>query len=196
VLPKIDPIIPVLSRTVPIGREWLYEAKLDGFRGVLSIENGRGSFLSKSKRPMPRFKELADLLARSMRIDDAIFDGEIVVMTDTGPDFNALFAARGEPAYAAFDLLWLNGTDLRPLPFHKRKTKLRKVTRKGPIAYVEALRDPSLFDAAVRLDIEGIVAKRRADPYEEETQWVKVKHGDYTQSVGRAELFRWMRRRY
>jgi bifunctional non-homologous end joining protein LigD len=195
VLPKIDPIIPVLSRTVPAGREWLYEAKLDGFRGVLSIENGRGSFLSKSKRPMPRFKELADLLARSMRLDDAIFDGEIVVMTDTGPDFHALFAARGEPAYAAFDLLWLNGTDLRPLPFHKRKRQLRKVTRKGPIAYVEALRDPTLFDAAVRLDIEGIVAKRRGDPYGEETQWLKVKHGDYTQSVGRAELFRWMRRR-
>jgi bifunctional non-homologous end joining protein LigD len=194
-LPKVDPILPVLSRTVPIGREWLYEAKLDGFRGVLSIENGRGSFLSKTRRPMARFKELADLLARGIRVEDAIFDGEIVVMTDAGPDFYALFGARGEPAYAAFDLLWLNGVDLRMLPLHKRKRKLRAVTKKGPIAYIEALRDPTLFDAAVRLDIEGIVAKRRGDAYAADTEWVKVKHPGYTQGVGRAELFHWMRRR-
>lgn len=193
-LPKIEPIRPVLSKLVPVGREWLYEPKLDGFRGVLFIEAGRGSFLSKMKKPMPRFRDLADQLARTMRVRDAIFDGEIVVMRDRGVDFDALFWSRGEPFYAAFDLLWLDGVDLRPLPLHRRKSRLRTITRRGPIGYVEAMREPGLFDATVRLDLEGIVAKRRGDPYTPETEWVKVKHRGYTQVEGRAELFRGRRR--
>lgn len=189
-LPKIEPILPVRSKEVPVGKEWLYEPKLDGFRGVLFIEEGRGRFLSKTKKPMPRFKDLAAELARTLRVTDAIFDGEIVVAAEGGPDFYALFYRRGQPQYAAFDLLWLNGEDLRPLPLTRRKTALRRLTKRSPIACVEPYADPSLFDATVRADLEGIVAKRRADPYAPETLWVKVKHAGYSQMEGRAQRFR------
>jgi ATP-dependent DNA ligase len=59
VLPKIEPILPVLSNTVPTGKEWLYQPKLDGFRGVFFLESGAAFFMSKTKKPMPRFRELA-----------------------------------------------------------------------------------------------------------------------------------------
>lgn len=174
----------------PVGREWLYEPKLDGFRGVLFIENGHGSFMSKNGNAMPRFKDLAAELARALNVTDAILDGEIVVAAETGPDFRALFYRRGTPQYAAFDLLWLNGKDLRPLPLSRRKTALFRVTRKTPISYVEPTTDPALYEAAVCADLEGIIAKRHHDPYALDTLWVKVKHRGYTQMEGRHEMFR------
>lgn len=49
--------------------------------------------------------------------------------------------------------------------------------------------DPRLIDAVARMDLEGIVAKRRSDPYSERTEWLKIKHPTYSQKEGRAELF-------
>ena len=106
----------MLSKTVPVGREWIYELKLDGFRGVLAIENGRGSFTSKTMKPMPRFQALADTIAASLRVRNAILDGEIVAMNGNAPDFYALMFHRGSAGYAAFDLLWLEGRELRSEP--------------------------------------------------------------------------------
>jgi bifunctional non-homologous end joining protein LigD len=194
-LPSVEPILPILSKVIPVGREWLYEPKLDGFRGTLFLEGNRGFFRSKTKKKMPRFKDLAESLARTAGVEDAIFDGEIIVMRESRVDFNALFWADGEPAYAAFDLLWLNGVDLRPLPLHKRKRKLRALTKRGPIAYVEAMREPQLYDAVVHMDLEGIVAKRKNDPYAPATEWLKIKHVGYTQKEGRAQLFHRLRHR-
>jgi ATP-dependent DNA ligase len=54
---------------------------------------------------------------------------------------------------------------------------------------VEHSDDPRLMDAVVQMDLEGIVAKRRADSYARETQWLKIKHAEYSQKEGRAELF-------
>ncbi len=188
-LPKIEPVRPVRMKSVPVGREWVYELKLDGFRGLLTIEDGRGRFTSKTARPMPRFQQLADGLARTLKVRDAILDGEIVVMSEGGPDFYALFFRRGEPAYAAFDLLWLNGRDLRALPLWRRKKRLQTLVAKSTIAYVDHLDDPALFTATAKQDLEGIVAKKRGDAYGPETHWVKVKHAGYTQMEGRWELF-------
>ena len=188
-LPLIDPIRPVKRTTVPVGKGWLYELKFDGFRGVLSIENGRGSFTSKTSKPMPRFQELADALSRVLPVKGAILDGEIVVMSRNGPDFYALMFHRGQPAYAAFDLLWLDGRDLRELPLWRRKRMLRKLIAGTPIAYVEHVEDPALYAAAAARDLEGIVAKRRSDAYGGATEWVKVKYPGYSQMEGRWELF-------
>jgi len=188
-LPKIEPVRPVRAKSVPVGREWIYELKLDGFRGVLTVEGGRGRFTSKTSKPMPRFQELADGLARALGVREAILDGEIIVMGKGGPDFYALFFRRGDPAFAAFDLLWLNGRDLRELPLWRRKKRLQALVEKTPIAYVDDVDDPALFAVTARQDLEGIVAKRRGEPYGPETQWVKVKVPGYTQMEGRWELF-------
>src|SRR5688572_22288615 len=97
-LPVIDPILPRLSKRVPMGRGWLYEPKLDGFRGTLYVEGTRGRFRSKTRKVMARFAGLADELARALNVRDAIFDGEIVVMGEDGPLFDELFSARGTPS--------------------------------------------------------------------------------------------------
>ena len=188
-LPRIEPVRPVKRTAIPVGKGWLYELKLDGFRGVLSIDGGRGSFTSKTSKPMPRFQELADALARVIPAKSAILDGEIVVMSGGGPDFYALFFRRGQPAYAAFDLLWLDGRDFRELPLWRRKRALQKLIDGTPVAYVEDIEDPALYAAAAARDLEGIVAKRRGDPYGGATEWVKIKHPGYTQMQGRWELF-------
>jgi bifunctional non-homologous end joining protein LigD len=189
VLPKVDPLRPVKRTVVPTGKEWIYELKLDGFRGMLVVEDGRGSFTSKTSKRMPRFQELADALARDLGVRDAILDGEIIVMGDTGPDFNALFFRRGQPAYAALDLLWLNGKDLRERPLWRRKQALRRLLNGKMAGYVDHVESPALFDLAKQQDLEGIVAKRRSDPYAPGTEWVKVKVAGYTQMVDRWELF-------
>jgi len=189
VLTRIEPLHPVRSTVVPVGKPWIYELKLDGFRGVLNIEDRRPWFTSKNANRMPRFQPLADALARQVRVHDAIFDGEIIVMGEGGPDFNALFMRRGEPAYAAFDLLWLDGRDLRALPLWRRKKMLAKLVDHTPIGYVDHVDDPGLFAVVAKRDMEGIVAKRRGDPYAPGTQWVKVKHAGYSQLEGRRELF-------
>jgi len=188
-LPRIDPLRPVRSTAVPVGPEWIYELKLDGFRGVLTIDRGRAFFTSKTSKPMPRFQELADALARALDVEEAILDGEIIVMGDDGPDFYALFFRRGQPAFAAFDLLWLNGRDLRTQPLWRRKKTLGKLIAQTPVALVEHVDDPALFAVTAQKDLEGIVAKRRRDPYAADTRWVKVKHHGYTQMAGRWELF-------
>jgi bifunctional non-homologous end joining protein LigD len=90
-------------------------------------------------------------------------------------------------------VLWLNGKDLRGLPLTRRKRALERLipatsTVLSRVFAVEGRgRDP--FAAAERLDLEGIVAKRKADPYAPSTVWYKVKNRAYTQIEGRGELF-------
>ncbi len=188
-LPSIEPLRPVREPIVPIGRRWIYELKLDGFRGVLTIEGSRGAFTSKTGRRMRRFDEFAHAAARVLGVDSAILDGEIVALRGDGLDFRALFFRRGTIGYAAFDLLWLDGRDLRAQPLWRRKRALRRLVAGTPIAYVEHVDDPSLFTEAVARDLEGVVAKRRDEPYAPGAEWVKVKHAAYSQMQDRWELF-------
>ena len=189
-LPAVAPLIPIRCKEVPVGREWVYELKLDGFRGMLRIDDGRAQFTSKKSKPMPRFDDLALALSRTLAARNAILDGEIIVMGKDGPDFNALFFRRGTPTYAAFDLLWLDGRDLRPEPLWRRKKELYKLVYDSPIGYVDHVADPALFSIVSQRDLEGIVAKRRADTYCSESPWIKVKVAGYSQVVGRRELFK------
>jgi bifunctional non-homologous end joining protein LigD len=108
-------------------------------------------------------------------------------------DFRELLAGKGWLHYAAFDLLWLNGRDLRGQPLIKRKRRLEQLipannpTLSRVLAVEEHGRE--LYEAAQRLDLEGIVAKRKADPYSPQTVWYKVKNPAYTQAEGRGDLF-------
>lgn len=192
-LPVIEPVRPILRKHIPRGREWRYEPKLDGFRGTLYFESGKAFFRSKTMKKMSRFQPLADTLAEHLGgvVDDVIVDGEIIVLDDQGMiDFYALMQARGEPQYAAFDLLWRDGVDLRDESYLDRKKGLRMLLKKvSPIGIVDNHRSPALFEAATRMDLEGVVAKRVDGSYGPDTEWVKVKNGEYSQTEGRAEMF-------
>ena len=189
-IPLAVPLLPLLSRELPRGRGWRYELKLDGFRGMLYVDRGTAGFRSKTMRPMPRFDELARRVAAELDVRDAIVDGEIVVMGNRGPEFNALLFHRGVPQLAAFDLLWLNGRDLRGERYHVRRARLRRLVRgRAFVSFVDSHGDAELFDIVRDLDLEGVVAKRRDEPYAPSTQWIKVKNRNYSQAVGRWRFF-------
>ena len=188
-LPVIEPVLPKLVKDVPRGREWVYEVKLDGFRGTLYVDAGRAHFLSKTKKRMKRFEELANAIARELPVENVILDGEIVVMEEGRPQFYPLMMNRAPASYVAFDLLWLNGRDLRELPHWRRKRALEKLVSGTHVGHVEHTDDPRLMDAVARMDLEGVVAKRRAEAYSPTAAWLKVKHAQYSQKEGRGELF-------
>jgi bifunctional non-homologous end joining protein LigD len=191
-LPVVDPILPALSRDLPRGADWRYELKFDGFRGTLYIEGRSAWFRSKTNRVMHRFDDLARCVAGELGARSAIIDGEIVVMGDRGPDFYALMFRRGIPQFAAFDLLWRNGRDLRACAYATRKAALRRLVDRCStyVSYVETYPEAELFDAVQRMDLEGVVAKHRRDAYAPGSRWVKVKCRGYSQAIGRGELFR------
>ena len=121
-----------------------------------------------------------------LRVGDAILDGEIICADETGrPIFLEMLRGRHPVCFIAFDLLWLNGNDLRPLPLVERKKRLKRLlARRSNHLIAEAIsvegRGKALMAAIEEHDLEGIVAKRKSDPYRR--GW-KIKNDD-----GRGEL--------
>src|SRR5262249_2662147 len=136
-----------------------------------------------------------DQVAAALNIDDAILDGEVVAPDETGrPQFYDLLRGTRSPCYVTFDVVWLNGVDLRSLPLSERRLLLQAILpRDGGGIVSEALsvegRGCELFDLMCTNDLEGIVAKRLADPYDPRVRWLKIKNRDYTQKEGRGDLF-------
>jgi bifunctional non-homologous end joining protein LigD len=118
-------------------------------------------------------------------------DGEIVVLNGSGrPQFYELLRRRGEPVFYAFDVLMLDGRDLRSLALVERKKILRRVVNKHPrILYAHHFERNGcdLFRLVCEQDLEGIVAKRRDAAYGED--WYKIRNPKYSQYEGRQELF-------
>jgi bifunctional non-homologous end joining protein LigD len=139
-----------------------------------------------------QFDPLLKQVLRSLKGQRAILDGEIVVLDEKGrSNFYDLMAHRGEPRYYAFDLLWLNGIDLRFNALLHRKQRLyRLIPRKDShLLYVEHLNGDGhrFFELACEQDLEGIVCKPKTSPYP--FTWIKVKNPNYSQAEGRRERF-------
>jgi bifunctional non-homologous end joining protein LigD len=193
-LPVIEPIL-VERRADPFNHsDWVFEPKYDGYRGVLYLAPGVATFGSKRGNVLTRFRLLAEAIHAQLGVRNAILDGEVVALDDEGrQDFGLLLRSEGRLHYAAFDLLWLNGRDLRALPLVKRQQRLARLIRKATsiLSRVLVVEEDgrALFQAVQRLDLEGIVAKRKADPYSPDVNWLKIKNPAYTQAEGRWELF-------
>jgi bifunctional non-homologous end joining protein LigD len=194
-LPRVEPVIPVL-RGVPFDDPaWIFEPKYDGFRGLLYITPSSSTFFySKRGLVLKRFDDLAAEVRDQLLVRDVILDGEVLTLDPEGhADFRLLMRGEGALHYAAFDVLWLNGRDLRTKPLAERKRRLERLIRTTTPLLSRVLTVPNdgraLFEAAQRLDLEGIVAKRKADPYDARVTWYKIKNRAYTQGEGRWELF-------
>ena len=178
--------------------DWLFELKHDGFRALAVIHGHRCTLVSRRGYVFKQWPQLAEELAHTVRSRDAVLDGEVVVLRPDGSsDFNSLLFRREWPHYYGFDLLRLDGEDLRTLPLLQRKKRLRRLVRRDIHSHLRFLdhvrgRGRDLYDAACKLDAEGVVGKWAAGAYHSDgtkTSWVKVKNPCYSQAEGRHEFF-------
>ena len=195
---RAESVAPMLAETRerPFTRPgWVFEVKLDGYRFRAVREGGVARLLTRNGHDAtPTFPDVARVVA-ALPYDGLILDGEVVVLDDAGrPSFSRLQtrakltrpleikrAVVEHPAtFYAFDLIACEGFDLRPLPLIKRKAVLRKVLPAvGALRYSEHFeeRGEELYEQAVRLGLEGIMAKQADAPYRSgrSNQWLKIR---------------------
>jgi bifunctional non-homologous end joining protein LigD len=177
--------------------DFIYELKVDGFRALAHLEAGKGELVSRGNF-FRGFAELATWLAEHLKAESAVLDGEIACIDGEGqPIFTDLLFRKSTCIFVAFDLLYLNGKDLRTLPLVERKQHLRKLIRRkrSRILYLDHVENDGrlLFEQIVKMDLEGMVCKRKNSPYrvteKPSPYWIKVKNRRYSQAEGREELF-------
>ena len=194
VLPKVTPLVLKRRADAFDNPDYLYELKYDGFRALLEIDGNGARLVSRNRNRFKHLDPLAAALAKRLRVNDAIFDGEVICVDETGRPIFIDLLRHKEPCFAAFDLLWLNGEDLRAFPLIERKKRLKRLLARrsnhliAPALTVDG-RGKALMAAVVEHDLEGIVAKRKSDPYRRGVQWWKIKNPAYSQADdGRSEL--------
>jgi bifunctional non-homologous end joining protein LigD len=182
----VEPCVPTLVERPPRGPNWRHEIKWDGYRVSIVVDAGKVKVRTRKGLDWSeKFPAIAASTAR-LKCQNAILDGEAVVLDEKGrPDFSALQVSvaqsgQGIVAYV-FDLLFLDGTDLRRLPLSERRQALKKLVGKsaGAILLSEqvATDGDEFFKASCALGLEGIVSKRIDLPYRsgKRGDWLKTK---------------------
>lgn len=178
----IEPALATSIEKVPSGGRWLHEIKFDGYRVQLHIANeGARVFTRRGNDWTKRFKRIADA-AFLINASSAVIDGEVVVPAADGTtDFsvlqNQLRGKSDKIVMVAFDLLYLNGYDLRKLPLVERKALLKKLIAKTAIQFSESFEidGREMFKHACGVGLEGVVSKVRDSRYASGrgNDWVK-----------------------
>src|SRR5579859_660430 len=183
----VEPELATLVERPPEGDEWVHEIKFDGYRVLCRIE---GSVVRLSTRHGKDWTDRFPTLARAVQklpVRQALLDGELVVLDAQGiSSFQALQNALGKGRerdifYYAFDLLYLDGRDLRGLPLTERKKELAQILRKSPptLRLSEHVEGHGLafLQRGCELSLEGIVSKRKDAPYcsGRTGDWLKAK---------------------
>lgn len=194
-LPQIEPVVPGNRTDAFDDPEWLFEPKYDGFRGLLYASDGICEIRSRRDFRFDRFGDLCHRVAGVLGTREAILDGEVVSLNRQGkPMLRDLIRGQGFLAFAAFDLLWLDGDDLRPLPLAERKRLLTDLlpVDTGPLYKILTLEEHgrALFGAIKKMDLEGVVAKRKSEAYGPSTTWFMIKNPGRSQAEGRVDLLR------
>jgi bifunctional non-homologous end joining protein LigD len=185
--PYIEPCDPTLREHAPKGDDWHFELKADGYRAQLHLRPDGVKVYSKTGFDWTsQFSSIA-AVAPHLNADSLIIDGEAVVYGKTGlPDFQQLRRELGHGKsrhvrYHAFDLLYLDGYDLRQVPYLERKRLLQRLLKDAPetFVYVEDIQADAdaVFEHACKFGVEGVVAKRADTPYRSGRQesWIKLK---------------------
>jgi bifunctional non-homologous end joining protein LigD len=184
----IEPELATLVDAMPAGPNWVHEVKFDGYRTLALLENGRVRLLTRTGLDWThKFRAVADDLA-GLGVKSAILDGEVVALDDKGASsFKALqdelsHGRSGNLQYYAFDLLLLDGEDLRGLPLLERKRRLKALLGKGEagprLLYSEHFAyESDVLEHVCQLAYEGIICKRADAPYSSgrNRSWLKVK---------------------
>jgi bifunctional non-homologous end joining protein LigD len=183
------PQLATLVDEVPKGEGWIFEMKLDGYRAVAIARGRRVRLLSRNGNDWaPRFPSIAAAVGK-LRAKEVVLDGEVCFVDDDGKTSfqrlqNALSTKNAERlTYFVFDLLSLDGKDLRPLPLATRKRLLAELLGNAPLPL--RLCDhltgdgSAFFREACLHGLEGIIAKRADTPYVagRSRSWLKIKCG-------------------
>jgi bifunctional non-homologous end joining protein LigD len=180
------------ARILPVGADWTYEVKWDGYRAQAIKDGGTVSLASRNLKNITRQYPAVAAAAAGLNANAALIDGEIVVLDGEGrPSFQALhhsdFTGLSVVFYA-FDLLHLNGRDLTRTPLDDRRAALAQVVAGSDVLLSDPL--PGTADeiaGAVRaLGLEGVVAKRRRSAYiagRRSDSWVKVRFAQHQEFV-------------
>lgn len=162
--------------------EWIYEIKYDGFRAVVALTGGELAMWSRNELDLtPRFPKIAEQLRR-LNVGEAVLDGEIVAVDAAGvPRFQLLQGGTNRETIFLFDLLWLDGHDLRARTCEERRELLESLLRRPPaqVALAERL-EKSGAEAlawAAANGYEGVIAKKISSRYEprRSKDWLKLK---------------------
>jgi ATP-dependent DNA ligase len=196
VKPPVSPMLAKLVRELPTNDGLLYEPKWDGFRCIVFRDGDEIELGSRNERPFNRyFPELVESLRKALP-ERAVVDGEIVIATEDGLDFDRLqmrihpaasrvkkLAEETPSSFVAFDLLAEGDDDLRKHPFSERRQRLERMLRraKPPIHITPVTTDPVVagqwFEQFEGAGLDGVIAKPGAGEYREnERGWLKVKH--------------------
>jgi len=181
---------PMMAKLVakPLGGDWIYELKFDGWRALALKGGSQIRLLSRNQKDFgAKFPEIMDSVAE-LDAQDCILDGEIVALDEAGRSSFQLLQAyemgheRPPIFFYAFDLLQLDGRDLKKLPLSQRKSKLQRLLKNasGVIRYSASLSSDaeSLLEKVRQLGLEGVIGKRNDSLYESGRRsgsWVKLK---------------------
>jgi bifunctional non-homologous end joining protein LigD len=199
---SITPMKGVLANSPPRGAGWLYEIKWDGVRAICFIENGAVRMVSRRGNSCERQYPELNVLPRFVDAQTAVLDGEICVLDDRGrPRFELIqprimisgpasiaALARSKPAALfLFDLLYLDGYDLRAVPLIERRKLLESIVKPGGAIRLSGTFEEGahLLEAAREQELEGILAKRADSRYEARRSdcWLKIKTVRQTECV-------------
>ncbi len=151
--------------------QFIFELKIDGFRSLAHIDAGKSELISRNGNVFRGFADLATWIAEHLPVESAVLDGEIACVAEVGrPVFRDLLFRRRQCVFIAFDLLYLNGKDLRTLPLMERKAALKKLLRRkrSRILYLDHVHGDGrlLFEQIVkdglgrhRLQAEGLTVQ-------------------------------------
>ncbi|UTY60020.1 DNA ligase D [Massilia sp. erpn] len=194
---ELSPQLATLVDAPPAEPEqWLFEIKYDGYRLLARIDGNKIRLMTRNGNDWTHKLEPLRAELASMQLPAGWYDGEIVVHSENGlPDFGLLQQAfDGERVesivYFLFDVPYLNGYDLRHLPFEQRRELLQTVLEKSRsdkvrLSTILDAKADDIVSAACRLGLEGVIGKRRDAPYvsRRSADWIKLKCGQRQEFV-------------
>jgi bifunctional non-homologous end joining protein LigD len=204
----IKPMLATLVNEPFDDPEWLYEIKWDGYRALGFVNNGETQLLSRNNKDFnEKYYPLKKVLD-SWKMN-VVIDGEILVLKENGvSNFGALqnwrSEADGELVLYIFDILWYEGKNLMDLPLAERQAIMRDVIPTGDdrirLSQTFKANGNEFFEAAKKLELEGIMAKRASSTYSPDNRskdWLKIKInkrqevviGGFTKNEGTAKQF-------
>ena len=195
----------LIPQPLPLPREsqpfddpnWIYEIRHEAVRALAVIERGTCRLFSGNRHKLYGFRDLRLALVHELNAVEAVLDGALAVPGPIGGRQASRTNRHRAACYHAFDLVWVDGQDLRAQPLLFRKERLRLIlpVRSARVLYVDHARGAGqrLYQLACEMDLEGIVARRADSPYELQdgfSSWLTIPNPSYSRKERKPALLK------